>query len=285
LSDPRKAEDRRITVVIPAWDSYAAAPLVEAVESALAQSVPAEVLVVDNASNVPIPAMTGARILRTSTRVTVGTSRNLGLAEVDTPFVVFLDADDLLVEGALDAMLRAVDSCPEAVAWVLGIVDGTTGRRHRSPRRIARVLARRPSLFAIANAGWSLMPTQGATLLRVDLLRELGGYDDSERGGDDWPLCAAIAFRGKVAFDASPALMYRHRPNSPGGDAFPSELVRRNARRVRARLRGQSSVPSWVLWILPVLQLTAIRIVRPVVKGARRAGSFLRRGPARKHSS
>lgn len=256
--------------MIPAWDTYAGEPLVEAVESALAQSLRAEVLVVDNASRVPIPVITGARILRTPKRVTVGASRNFGLAEVNTPFVVFLDADDLLLEGALDAMLRAVDSCPEAAAWVLGIVDGTTGRRHRSPRRIARVLARRPSLFAIANAGWSLMPTQGATLLRVDLLRELGGYDDSERGGDDWPLCAAIAFRGKVAFDPFPALMYRPRANSPGGDAFPSDLVRRNARRVRVRLREQSAVPRWVLWILPLMQSTAIRIVRPVVTAARR---------------
>lgn len=262
--------------MIPAWDKYAGEPLVEAIESALAQSLRPEVLVVDNASNVPIPAITGARILRTSTRVTVGASRNFGLAEVDTPLVVFLDADDLLLEGALDAMLRAVDSCPEAVAWVLGIVDGNTGRRHRSPRRIAPVLARRPSLFAIANAGWSLMPTQGATLLRVDLLRELGGYDDSERGGDDWPLSAAIAFRGKVAFDAFPALMYRRRPNSPGGDAFPSHLVRRNARRVQVRLRGHSSVPRWVLWILPLMQLTAIRIVRPVARLARRVRSVRR---------
>ena len=257
--------------MIPAWDNYVGEALVEAIDSALAQSVRPEVLVVDNASIVPIPASTGARVVRTPTRMTVGASRNFGLAEVSTPFAVFLDADDLLLEGALEAMLDAVDSCPEAVAWVLGIVDGTTGRRHRSPRRIAPVLARRPLLFAIANAGWSLMPTQGATLLRVDLLRELGGYDDSERGGDDWPLCAAIAFHGGVAFDAFPALMYRRRPNSPGGDAFPSDLVRRNAGRVHVRLQGQPSVPHWVLWILPLLQLTAIRIVRPVVKGARRA--------------
>ena len=259
--------------------------MVEAIDSALAQPVQAEVLVVDNASNVPIPAVTGARVVRTPTRVTVGTSRNLGLAEVDTPLVVFLDADDLLLEGALEAMLRAVDSWPDAVAWVLGIVDGTTGRRHRSPRRIARLLAGRPSLFAIANAGWSLMPTQGATLLRADVLREVGGYDDSERGGDDWPLCAAVAFRGKVAFDDFPALMYRQRANSPGGDAFPSDLVRRNARRVRVRLRGQSSVPRWALWIVPLLQLTAIRIVRPVVKGARHTRFSLRKSPAGNHSS
>ena len=256
--------------MIPAWDNYAGETLVEAIDSARGQSPPAEVVVVDNASNVPIPAITGVRILRTPTRMTVGASRNFGLARVDTPLVVFLDADDLLLKGAFDAMRRAVDSCPDAVAWVLGIVDGTTGRRHRSPRAIARVLARRPSLFAIANAGWSLMPTQGATLLRVDLLRQLGGYDDSERGGDDWPLSASIAFRGKVAFDAFPALMYRRRPNSPGGDAFPSDLVSRNARRVRVRLRGQSSVPRWVLWILPLMQSTAIRIVRPVVRRARR---------------
>jgi Glycosyl transferase family 2 len=257
-------------VVIPAWDTYAGDALVEAVESALAQSPRPEVLVVDNASDVPIPEMTCARVVRTPTRVTVGASRNRGLAEVGTPWVVFLDADDLLLEGALDAMLRAADSCPDAVAWVLGIVDGTTGRRHRSPRRLARALAHRPLLFAIANATWSLMPTQGATLLRTDLLRELGGYEDSEAGGDDWPLAAVLPFRGKVAFEGFPALMYRRRPNSPGGDAFPSDRISRAARRVQARLQGEPSVSRWVLWILPLLQLAAIRLVRPMVRGARR---------------
>ena len=207
--------------MIPAWDSYAGETLVEAVESAQSQSVRPDVVVVDNASNVPIPEMAGVRVVRTSTRVTIGASRNLGLAEVDTPLVVFLDADDLLLEGALDAMLRVADSCPDAVAWVLGIVDGTTGRRHRSPRRIARVLARSPTLFAIVNAGWSVLPTQGATLLRVGLLRELGGYDDSQAGGDDWPLCAAIPFRGRVAFDGFPALMYRRRPQLSGRRCLP----------------------------------------------------------------
>ena len=279
LSEPE------VSVVIPAWGTYAGATLQEAVESVREQHTPARIIVVDNASDEPLGPVGDAQVVRAPERLTVGGARNIGLAEVDTPLVVFLDADDLLLQGALDAMLRAVDSWPEAVAWVLGIVDGSTGRPHRSPRRIARVLARRPSVFAIANAGWSLMPTQGATLLRVDLLRELGGYDDSERGGDDWPLCAAIAFRGKVAFDGFPALAYRHRPNSPGGDAFPSRLVRRNARRVRARLRRQPSVPRWVLWILPLLQLTAIEIVRPVVKGARQAGFLLRRRPAGKHGS
>ena len=122
------------------------------------------------------------------------------------------------------------------------------------------------------------MPTQGATLLRADVLRELGGYDDSERGGDDWPLCAAIAFHGRVVFDSFPAMMYRRRSNSPGGDAFPTELVRRNARRVQVRLRGHSSVPRWFLWVLPLLQETAISVARPVFKGARGAGSLAPRG-------
>jgi glycosyltransferase involved in cell wall biosynthesis len=265
-----QAEDRRITVVIPVWDSYVGPSLLEAVESALAQRVRPDVFVVDNASDVPVPDVTGTRVLRLPERVTVGACRNRGLAEVDTPFVVFLDADDLLLEGALEAMLRTADSCPKAVAWVHGIVDGSTGRRHRSPRRIARILARWPPLFALANGVWSLMPTQGATLLRVDLLREVGGYADAGVGGDDWAMCAALAFHGKVVFDGFPALMYRPRPDSPGGDAFPSELILRGARRVQDRLRGDPAVPRWCVWILPFLQLAAVRIVRPLVRGARR---------------
>ena len=187
----------QLTVVVPVWGSYVGPPLAEAVESVRRQSVPARILVVDNASEVPVPALEGASTVQSPIRLHAGGARNVGLEHVETPYVVFLDADDILVDGALEMMLEVARRRPDAVAWVLGIVDGVTGRRHRSPRQLGRFLAPFPPAFAVANAVWSLLPTQGATLLRTELVREVGGYDDSDRGGDDWPFCAALAFRGR----------------------------------------------------------------------------------------
>jgi glycosyltransferase involved in cell wall biosynthesis len=262
--------------VIPAWDDYARDFLGEAIESVRAQTVPVELVVVDNASAAPIADVDGGRVVRLRRRVSVGAARNAGLAEVATPYVVFLDADDLLLGGAVEAMLRQARARPGAAAWVLGIVDGVTGRRHRSPRPVAGLLARRPGLFALANASWSLLPTQGATLLLTDLVRALGGYDDASHG-EDWPLCAAMAFHGRMAFDDVPALIYRWRPNSPGGPGTSSAQVRDNARRVRERLRAEPAAPSWLPVVLPIVQLVVVEVVRPLVRSARGLPVRLRR--------
>ncbi len=264
---------QQLTVVVPVWNSYVGPSLAEAVESVRRQSVPARILVVDNASDVPVPAFEGAASVRCTARLRTGGARNFGLEHVETPFVVFLDADDVLVDGALETMLDLARSRPDAVAWALGIVDGASGRRHRSPRRLGRLLARFPPAFAVANAMWSLLPTQGATLLRTDAVRDVGGYDDSERGGDDWPFCAALAFRGPVVFSAAPGMVYRWRPASPGGGQSPRALIAANAVRVRRRLRRDTGLPRWGRWVLPALPVShalALNVVRPAVRGLRR---------------
>ena len=269
-----EGSEDQLTVVVPVWDSYVGAPLDEAVESVRRQSVPARILVVDNASDVPVPAFEDASSLRCPVRLRTGGARNVGLEHVDTPFVVFLDADDVLVDGALEHMLALARRRSDAVAWVLGIVDGATGRRHRSSRRLGRLLAPFPPAFAVANAMWSLLPTQGATLLRTELVREVGGYDDSERGGDDWPFCAALAFRGPIAFSTAPAMVYRWRSASPGGEDTPRTLIAANALRVRRRLQRDAGLPRWGRWVLPALptgHALALNVVRPAVRGLRGA--------------
>jgi hypothetical protein len=273
-----KGEDQ-LTVVVPVWDSYVGRALAEAVESVRRQSVPARILVVDNASDVPVPPLEGTSTVRCPLRLRAGGARNVGLDHVQTPYVVFLDADDILVEGALETMLELARSRSDAVAWVLGIIDGLSGRRHRSPRRLGRFLAPFPPAFAIANAIWSLLPTQGATLLRTELVRELGGYDDSDRGGDDWPFCAALAFRGRIAFSTAPGLVYRWRPASPGGEETLLPLIAANAVRVRRRLERDAGLPRWARWVLPILPMghaLALNVIRPGVRGLRRTGSRVR---------
>lgn len=272
----------QLTVVVPVWGSYVGPALLEAVESVRRQSVPARILVVDNTSDVPVPPLEGASTVRSPVRLRAGGARNVGLEHVETPYVVFLDADDVLVDGALETMLQLARSRSDAVAWVLGIVDGVSGRRHRSPRRLGRFLAPFPPAFAVANAMWSLLPTQGATLLRTELVREVGGYDDSDRGGDDWPFCAALAFRGPIAFSTAPGLVYRWRPASPGGEETPRPLIAANAVRVRRRLERDAGLPRWTRWVLPTLPAShalVLNCVRPGVRGLRRMRGRIRLSP------
>jgi len=272
------SDEDLLTVVVPVWDAYVA-DLAEAVESVRRQSIRARILVVDNASAMSVPELDGASIVRSSIRLSVGSARNYGLERVSTPYVVFLDADDLLIDGALETMLALARTRPRGVAWVLGIVDGTTGCRHRSPRRLGRCLAPVPPVFAVANAVWSLLPTQGSTLLRTARLRQVGGYDDSQRGGDDAPFSAALAFRGPVAFSSTPGLIYRWGPASPGGPETSRTLIAANLLRVRRRLGQDRGLQAWARYILPILppsHFILLNLVRPAVRWFRQIRARVR---------
>ena len=174
------------------------------------------------------------RALRSERRLTRGAIRNVGLAHVDTDYVLFLDADDLLLTRALPTLTSALDDFADAPAAVGGIVE-TDGAPYR-PRRFARSLARHRRAFAWLNATWSIMPIQGYALLRTSSVRDAGGYSDADHG-EDWALAAALAFRGRVRFASDPALVYRFRPESVAVRRQPRRVLLTNPRRVRARLR------------------------------------------------
>lgn len=261
-----------VAVVIPVWDAYVRW-LPEAVASVRSQGG-YDVIVVDNASQVAVPELEGTAVVRTERRLSTGAARNLGLAAVRAPLVVFLDADDVMLPGSLDALVAGIAADPGAAAFAMAIVDGDTGERHRSPRRVARALARAPIVFAFANSVWSLLPTQGATIMRSAEVRAVGGYADRDHG-EDWALGASLAWRGRVRFAREPALVYRWREDSPGraGATTVSKVLRSNAACVRARMRRDVNVPRLVRRAIPVvavLQWTFALAVRPPFRALRR---------------
>jgi glycosyltransferase involved in cell wall biosynthesis len=258
-----------VAVVIPVWDSYVGF-LEEAVASVREQGVDAEVIVVDNASNEPVPELAGTRVIRCDARLPTGGARNVGLAAVTAPLVVFLDADDLMLPGALATLLAGLR--PGDAAFAMAIVDGDTGGRHRAPRRVAYPLAGRPRLFALANTIWSLLPTQGATVLRTADVRAAGGYGERSQG-EDWALGAALAWRGAIRLTREPGLVYRWRFDSPGRPGAGLDLLG-NARFVRERLHADPGVPALarrLMWLIAAAQWLMVAVVRPLALALRRS--------------
>lgn len=107
----------RVSVLVPAYDVEDYAP--EALGSVPVRAG-VEVIVVDDGSSdgtadVAEAALEGhpdARVIRAPHRG-AGAARNLALAEATGEWVLFLDADDRLADGALEALLGAATSGPD----------------------------------------------------------------------------------------------------------------------------------------------------------------------------
>src|SRR5262245_1208526 len=206
-----------VTVVIPVWDDYVQF-LGEAVESVRRNSPDAPIVVVDNASSTSVPELEGCEIALSSRRLSEGAARNLGLERVTSEYVVFLDADDMLLDGTLELLEERLAADPALAVSASSILDGATGERHRTPRRFVPALARWPRRFAVLNSIWSLLPIQGCAVLRTEQVRAAGGYADSDLG-EDWDLAAALVWRGRV--EVMERLGLRYHRSSEGSSPPP----------------------------------------------------------------
>lgn len=190
-----------ISIVIPTYNYARFLP--DAIDSALAQKVPGadlEVLVVDDGSTDATPevlARYGGRIR--SVRKTNGglsAARNTGMREASHDWVIFLDSDDMLAAGAVEALWRWRLEGAHAWAVVAGknhAVDGsgafigpvpeTTGQITHIPAR-SLVLRNR---FA------------PAVLADRRCLLGLGGFDPALQASEDRDMWIRVAARHPVA--------------------------------------------------------------------------------------
>lgn len=264
----------RTTVVIPVWDRYVGPQLVEALASVAEQEdARPTVVVVDNASNTPLPPLPGARVFRSERRLTLGAARNLGLAQARTPYVLCWDADDVMLPGTLTLLERELDADPRVVAAGAAILEEPSGRRHRWPRPWIAGLTDRPRLMASIHSVWSIFPTTGATLMRAEQALSGGGYSDAD-SGDDWCLGVSLLWRGPVRWSERPGRVYRLHDDSIWGLYGGLEHQRRHAAVVRARIRSDRGIPTAVRLALPLIaaaQWSALA-AHAALAGIRQAG-------------
>jgi glycosyltransferase involved in cell wall biosynthesis len=262
--------DAELSVVVPAWGAYAGQPLAEALESLRAQDVPARIIVVDNASDPPLANLAGAEVIRSDERLTVGAARNLGLEKVATPYVLFWDADDLMLPGTLGFLRDRIEAEPDAVLVAASILEGDPPVPHRWPRRWTYSLTRWRRGFAFAHCIWSLFPATGSALMRTDAARAMGFADANS--GEDWVLGVSLAFRGRVILETRPGRIYRRHPGSLWETQRSAAQLTKHARAVRERVRADPEAPFWArycLFVIAGFQLAAVRVVRPLIETAR----------------
>jgi glycosyltransferase involved in cell wall biosynthesis len=252
------SDGARVTIVVPVWDRYVGF-IRECVASALDQAgvrAP-KVVVVDNASNVPLPSLPPVvEVVRSPRRLSVGAARNFGLGRVETGKVIFCDADDRLLPGAIAFLTSRMAERPELVAAICRYVSWNpeTGARavlERSPRPIVFRVARNPRLFALANLRYNCFPVVGG-ILRTDAARDAGGFGDGNVG-EDWILGTQLAFRGPIEFHREPSFLRRVHPGSLWHRQHACSDYLASCDLLRERVKRDPYVPGWVKAGLPLL--------------------------------
>jgi glycosyltransferase involved in cell wall biosynthesis len=276
------------TVVIPAWN---AAPfLAESIESALAQGGPVcEVIVVDDGSEDrtrEIAASYAPRGVRVLSQPNAGApqARNRGLALAHAELVLFLDADDRLLAGAVARLADALRADARAVA-----AYGEADRMDAAARLAYR--ARRPWLAARPEGDVlrpllrrSFIASPGAVLVRRCALVEVGGFLPGLPRAQDWELWCRLACRGGFVHVPPPAVLARRihaeslgaRRGTTGDASLPAidavfsnpEILARIPEAERTRLRRCQEASAWAAAARVCLDLQRLREARRALRQA-----------------
>ena len=262
-----------VSIVIPAYG--VADWVVGSVQSSLRQACALEVIVVDDASpddgvqrvREAFPAEPRLRILSNHRAKGVCGARNTGLEVVRAPWVVFLDGDDELLPGGLDALSRGVGPGVVGVFGSFRHVDeagddvASSWLADRADA-LARFDERTLDLALLPRRTFN--PPPGAILLETQALRAVGGWDEGESGvrqSEDFEVVMRVATRGTFAMVADDVLAYLQRSGSrsagEGNDRSRLltrlAIVRRAPRRWRPRV-GRAQGQAYQRLVVPRLK-------------------------------
>lgn len=196
---------RDLTVVVPTYGEP-----VDRIAALVSEFGSLPVVVVDDGAPIPLDtARVGRRVLRLPVNAGPGAARNAGLALVETPFVLFLDADASIGLPALHRLLAlARDERVAAVApRVHAPSSASTALERYEAVRSPLDMGPNP---ALVRAGTRVSYVPAAVLLcRTAAIRAVGGFDESLRYGEDVDLVWRLADAGgAVRYD--PGALARH---------------------------------------------------------------------------
>jgi len=201
--------DPSTTVVIPTHNRRTL--LGRAVDSVLRQRGTAvEVIVVDDggtdgtAEAVRALARDDVRVLRHDESKGVSAARNAGLAEARTPWVAFLDDDDLWAPDKISAQLAGLAEYPGsrwACVGALNIDSEFRVRRHTHPPASGDIVQPLLSRQVVPGGG-------SGVLVDTGLARDVGGFDEQLSITADWDFYLRLGLRSPVAAVDRPLLAY-----------------------------------------------------------------------------
>jgi len=200
------SEAPQVSVIIPTFNQ--SGYLVEAIKSVLSQTYTSlEVIVVDDGSTDNTAEVVGAfdsrvRYLRQSNKGTAA-ARNAGIAHAKGKWIAFLDHDDLWMPEKLALQIPLFEADPKLglVYAAIRFFDDRTGR-------ITCEHFPGPELGFHDLLGHQVISLQ-TSVFPKGVLQEVGGFDESLFGTDDWDLCIRVTARYAAKGVATPLVNIR----------------------------------------------------------------------------
>jgi glycosyltransferase involved in cell wall biosynthesis len=232
----------QVSTIIPVFNG--GETLAVAIDSALAQGVPEqEVIVVNDGSTdatSKILATYGTKIHAIEqSRRGLSAARNAGARLADGEYFAFLDADDIWLEGRLAKTCAALDANAGAELAFSDVLPMNGAGQLGEPW----VVGRPPSLGDLQTRGCGIYPS--AVTMRRSVYEACGGFDERLPKLADHYLWMLVRERGEFAYIAQPLAVYRTTDFSlladkylPGFSPFVRAVRQRYGKRTRPLVRN-----------------------------------------------
>jgi len=187
--------------------------IVDAIESVLAQTRPAdEIIVVDDGSTDSTPALVAPYVERGVVHYIQqqnqgpSIARNRGVEESSGALIAFLDADDIWMPRKLELQVAWLERHPEAA-----LVSGQMIWWHvpNDERKLVEYRSMPQARLRRELAVRNVAGNPSMMLIRRSAFVQSGGYDPTLRWGQDWEIVNRLVKFGTVGFVQEPVITYR----------------------------------------------------------------------------
>lgn len=215
-----------LSFIVPAFNSGAyLREAVESIRSQVAGITTAEIIVVDDCSTdtatlrvlETLAGEPATRCLRQPRNSGPAATRNTGLFAASGEWICFLDSDDTLAPGAIEARLAVVAAVPEA-AWIMGDLlrvnrpgqfdngDFPAFVDSGEPVFPGVVLHERAAPVLLRSAR---TPYVGTAMIRRGLIGRAGGFEPALRYSEDWLLWLTLSMSAPLYWMTRPTVHVR----------------------------------------------------------------------------